>query len=365
MQAQHDQGETPTSGERLRALGAAIDRRRAIWGQRPPLLLTHRTPDPDALGALVGLRTLLRTAFGLTPEVATTGRIFRAENRAMVRELDLGFIDADHLDAERFADIFLVDTQPGFGHTPLPEGHEVFAVFDHHEPQPGVSNGGRPPEHVDVRLDVGSTSAMIYSYLRDAGVPLDPHTATALCCGVRFDTADLSHHSSPLDEQAFHATFTRADRGMLARITRPTLPASYYRELHRSLTRARSHGPLVFGLLGEVTNPESVAEMADFFLRMEGCRISLVGGAFEGTYHLSLRTETADAFALLTRVIRDEGSFGGRGPVAGGQMPLETGEPQEVRRLQRRLRARALKLVDPAELGSDASGVGRRLLRDK
>ena len=71
------------------------------------------------------------------------------------------------------------------------------------------------------------------------------------------------------------------------------------------------------------------------------------GGAFEDRYHLSLRTDLdyAEAYGLLASVLDGEGSFGGRGPVAGGQVPLPAGDDHALRTLERRLRARALRLA--------------------
>jgi nanoRNase/pAp phosphatase (c-di-AMP/oligoRNAs hydrolase) len=338
------------AGQELAHLRTVIEARRTVWAGRQPLILTHRTPDPDALGAMYGLELLLRRAFDLAPALAASGRIARAENVAMLRELELDFADAERLEKKRYGGIFLVDTQPGFGHSPLPEGIPVVAVFDHHRP-PDVEalRGRKLPPHYDLRLDVGATSSLVYGYLRDAGIELDVRTATALCCGVRFDTLDLAISATPLDAEAFYETFRLADHQKLARIQRPTLPPVYYRDLYRSLSRARRYGPAVLGFLGRVTHPESVAEMADFFRRMEGCRWSLAGGAVGQTYHLSLRTDAAEAYPFLQHVLGREGSFGGRGTVAGGQVKLETDDWRELQRLERRLRGRALELLAPDE----------------
>ena len=338
-------GETPYAH-----LGRVVERLKGEWGARRPLILTHRTPDPDALGAMFGLERLLRAGLGLDPEVAATGKISRAENVAMIRELGLTFADAETLERKRYAAVFLVDTQPGFGHTPLPAGIPVVAVFDHHRPPDLEALRGRVlPPHYDLRLEAGATSALMYGYLRDAGIELDARTATALCCGVRFDTLDLAISATPLDSEAFFETFRRADHQALARIQRPTLPAIYYRDLYLSLSRARRYGPAVLGFLGRVANPESVAEMADFFRRMEQCRWSLVGGAVGKTYHLSLRTDGFEAYPLLQHVLGSDGSFGGRGTVAGGQVRLASDDFHELQRLERRLRGRALEKIDPAE----------------
>ncbi|MFT4543400.1 MAG: nanoRNase/pAp phosphatase (c-di-AMP/oligoRNAs hydrolase) [Planctomycetota bacterium] len=308
------------------------------------LVLTHRGPDPDALGACEGLRSLLRDGFGFEPVVATLGRIHRAENLALVRALDLSLADYEGIDPTDFAGATLVDTQPQFGHTVLPENCPVLAVFDHHVPP--VGDAIEVPHH-DVRLNLGATASMIYEYLRDARVDYDEKTATALFCGVRYDTADLSRNSSPLDEEAYYECFRRGDRNMIADIAHPPLPQGYYRDLHRALKLARRHGALVIAFLGKVDNPESVAEMADFFLRMKGCSWVVAGGAYEEGYVLSLRTDYAfgKAYPLMSRVLGEEGSFGGHGHIAGGRIQLEDDLESTVQAVERRLRQNALNVI--------------------
>ena len=311
------------------------------------LVLTHRSPDPDALGACEGLRLLFEAGFGYRVTVATVGRIHRAENVTLLRTLDLELVDYDEIDHDSFAGAALVDTQPEFAHTVIPEHIPIVAVFDHHVPPDKNGHGSPTVPHKDVRLELGATSSMIYEYLRDAGVTLDPKTASALFCGVRYDTADLSRNASPLDEEAYYETFRRADRAGIARIHHPPLPRGYYRELHTALTQARQHGPLVLALLGKVANPESVAEMADFFLRMKGTSWVVVGGAYEQTYVLSLRTDYAfgKAYPLMKRVLDGLGAFGGHGHIAGGQIPLEDTGESTIKEVERTLRANALSVI--------------------
>ena len=335
-------------------------------GGAPLLVLTHLTPDPDALGALVGVRRLVGEGFGLPVRVATAGRIHRAENRAMVRELELAFEPLEAAAREPGAGVVLVDSQPGFGHTVLPEGLPVLAVFDHHEVSGAAAARLAAVPHADVRPELGATSSLVYAYLRDSGVGLDRSSATALFCGVRFDTGDLAFDVTPLDEEAYFETLRRADRLMVARILRPPLPPAYYGELRRSLQLSHRHGPLVLGLLGRVGNPESVAEMADFYLRMEGCHVAIVGGAFEDTYSLSVRTDPRRlrARAVLERLLDGAGTFGGHGGVAGARIPLAAHDPLgslDVDGLEAELRGRALAVVaDAGDAPSDGEG-GRPL----
>jgi len=325
-------------------------------GKRSLLILTHRSPDPDAIGACVGVDRLCQGCFGLKTRVASIGRIHRAENLAMVRELGLELSNYDEIDPDAFFGAVLVDTQPGFGHTLLPERIPILAVFDHHVPPAGEED--EPPSpvpHLDVRLGIGATASVIYEYLRDQGCEYDTVVATALFCGIRYDTADLSHHASPLDEEAYHATFRQADRTAITRIHHPPLPRAYYAELHAALSVARQHGALVIALLGVVSHPEFVAEMADFFLRMKGCSWVVVGGAVEedGQYVLSLRTDYAfgNAYPLMARVLDGMGSFGGHGHIAGARIDLEDLGESTIASVQRKLRQNALGI-----LGSPAEG---------
>jgi nanoRNase/pAp phosphatase (c-di-AMP/oligoRNAs hydrolase) len=126
------------------------------------LILTHRSPDPDALGACCGLRHLLENGFGMDTRVATVGRIQRAENVAMVRELGLFFEDYHKVDLGGVTGTLLVDSQPGFGHTEVPEGLPLLAVFDHHVTPEAVRDALAAVPHVDVRPDVGATSSIVY-----------------------------------------------------------------------------------------------------------------------------------------------------------------------------------------------------------
>lgn len=312
------------------------------------LVLTHRGPDPDALGACEGLRRLIEVGFGYRATVATLGRIHRAENLALVRTLELELVDYTEIDLSRFAGVTLVDTQPEFGHTVLPDTPPLVAVFDHHVPP--EKDGKRPDApHKDVRLGLGATSSMLYEYLRDAGIQLDERTASALFCGVRYDTMDLSRNASALDEEAYFETFRLCDRTKIAAIDKPPLPRSYYRAIASSMAAARQHGPLVLALLGKIENPETVAEMADFFLRMKGASWVVVGGAFEGEYVLSLRTDRSfgNAYPLMKRVLGGEGSFGGHGHIAGGRIHLEDQGESTIKSVERALRANALRVIAP------------------
>jgi nanoRNase/pAp phosphatase (c-di-AMP/oligoRNAs hydrolase) len=297
---------------------------------------------------------LLRSGVGVAATFAITGDIFRAENRAMVEECGIEYVPLGDVDASGFRSAVLVDTQPGFGHTEVPGGLPVLAVVDHHE-GPGVGPAGIP--FYDVRRGYGATSTIVFEYLDRLGVDLPVNVATALLCGLRFDTADLGRNASPSDEGAYVRLLHVADLAAYARIKSPPLSSPYFHELRRALAVARVHGPILLAFLGKISNPDMVAEMADLFLRHRETSWTLVGGLYEGTYYLSLRTDSPDqdAYPLIRGILDGEGTCGGHGRIAGGRIPVPEGEENGVYALQRRLRARALALAKQPKRG------GRRL----
>ncbi|MDF1799309.1 MAG: DHH family phosphoesterase [Planctomycetota bacterium] len=370
MNAPDPPGAALTGEQRVAALRETLAAAVAESGKDHFLILTHRSPDPDAMGAAVGMLALIERGFGHKATVATLGRIHRAENLAMVRELGLEFEDCEGLDHGPFAGLVLVDTQPSFGHTKIPSDLPVVAIIDHHEPPPledASSSEGSPEHgdkpvatyadawHEDIRVGVGATSSMVFEYLRAAGVVPDARTAGAIFCGVRYDTGDLAEGVTELDQDAWFDCFRMADQSALQRIQRPNLPPEYFSQLASALRSARQHGTMVLGLLGDVVNPEAVAEMADFFVRLDGCRWSLVGGAYEGQYYLSLRTSVGErgAYNLLGMILEGRGSFGGHGRIAGGRVELNDPMDVDLRELERSLRDRVLAMVGK---GADGDG---------
>jgi hypothetical protein len=65
--------------------------------------------------------------------------------------------------------------------------------------------------------------------------------------------------------------------------------------------------------------------MADVLLRLEQARWVICVGAYERTLILSVRTRSPEhaAEVLAQAIVAGEGSAGGHGAMAGGQVPLE------------------------------------------
>lgn len=327
-----------------------------LAGRRRLLVLTHRNPDPDSLAAAVGLRHLAWETHRLPADLGLSGRIMRAENQAMVKCLGIELIPHRDLRHSIYDCVAVVDTQPGFGHTDLPEGLSVDIVIDHHVPPTATT--GPEPRFRDVRTGIGATSSMVAGYLMDLELDVPPDVATALFYGIKTDTADLSRNAGPLDTKAYYFLIQKVDRRKLVEITNPRLPLQYYRVLRNALNNMRIFGHVVLCSLGKVGSPEMVAEVADLFARLENATAVFCGGLVGQKYYVSVRNENAgrDAYELIRGALGGEGSFGGHGAVAGGSIDLPDDSPRMLKRIERRLERNILATMgvedkSPASLG--------------
>jgi nanoRNase/pAp phosphatase (c-di-AMP/oligoRNAs hydrolase) len=330
-----------------------------LKGRRRLLVMTHNNPDPDSLGGAVGLQEFARAVAGIPSRMGITGKILRAENQAMVRELGLELDRLEDLSLADFDCFALVDTQPGFGHTFVPAGIATDIVIDHHLCADAKADATTVP-FFEVRPEIGATSSIVAGLLLEAGVAPSAQAATALAYGIRTDTADLSRDVSELDQKAWDYLSPRIDRKKLAAITNPRLPVAYFAALKEALTKVRMYDGVTLCSLGRTASGEMVAEVADLLLRMEGTRAVFCGGLVGSTYHVSVRTELGiDAWSLIRASMEGEkGSCGGHGSVAGGSIQLDSGDIRVVRRLERRLERNVLHVMGVE--GGNAAMLGDR-----
>jgi len=309
------------------------------------LVLTHTNPDPDSIGSAMGLRHLAEERLGMASAFGLVGRVMRAENKAMVDSLGIDIKPLADLDLDAFDCIALVDTQPGFGHTSLPEGRVIDIVLDHHVPP--ENGAATAAAFEDVRTEVGATSSIVTSYLMALGSEISPPVATALFYGIRTDTADLSRNASPLDETAYEYLMPKIDRHALGQITTPDLPLRYYKALRDALNNIRIFDSVVLCSLGKISGPEMVAEVADLLVRLEGKQAVFCGGTVDQTYYVSVRSELdgRSAWHLLRDALDGEGTFGGHGAIAGGSVTLHDNTTRTVKRLERRLERNVLRTM--------------------
>jgi nanoRNase/pAp phosphatase (c-di-AMP/oligoRNAs hydrolase) len=284
------------------------------------LILPHNDPDPDAIASAVALRYLLAERLGMESTIAYRGIIGRAENRALVRYLGHPLEPLSDLDPQPSSCLALIDTQPGAGNITLPPGARVVLVVDHHAWREETATAG----FADVRSELGATSTILTQYLQAAGAEPPSSLATALFYGIKTITMGLSRDTSPADTAAYSYLQPRINVGALAKIEHAQVPADYFRSFDAALRGARMYDGVIFAYIAVLSYPELAAEMADVLLRLEKAQWVICVGVYQGALVLSVRTRGQEHTAeeLVQAIVAGEGSAGGHGTIAGGQIPL-------------------------------------------
>ena len=325
---------TQKSENHLNLLYAAVGDADAV------LILPHNDPDPDAIASAVALRHLLLEALNVESAIVCQGIIGRAENRALVRYLGQPLRPLTDADLAGQASIALVDTQPGAGNNALPAGCEAAIVIDHHTWRELTAKA----DYVDVRLEVGATSTILTEYLQAANLEPEPPLATALFYGIKTDTRGLSRGARPADVAAYLYLQPHIDVQALAEIEYAQVPASYFKSFDTALQAARVYNGVVIAFVGPMAYPDLAAEMARLLLRLEKSQWIVCMGVHQEVLLLSVRTQspTGRAEDLVQAIVGDDGTAGGHGPSAGGQIPLKGRDPEQIAHV---LRQRVLRVL--------------------
>lgn len=293
-----------------------------LTGEEKVLIMVHDNPDPDALASALGFKYLLQSVWKISSLISYGGIIGRAENRAMIKLLDIEIVPFPKVRLKEFTTVALIDTQPGSGNNSLPPARMPDIVIDHHIP---VYEKSRRAAFSDIRADYGSTSTIITEYLSSAGIlGGDRKVATALLYGIKSDTRDLGRETGAKDVASYLGLFPRVMFKVLSRIEHPKLSRSYFGVISRAVDRALVFEDAVITDLGNVESADNLAEMADFLIRAEDTRWALCLGEYDNSLYFSLRTtiSKANAGLLARRLTRRNGSGGGHCMIAGGRIPV-------------------------------------------
>jgi nanoRNase/pAp phosphatase (c-di-AMP/oligoRNAs hydrolase) len=334
-----------TRSERLLAVLAPFQR---------VVVVSHVNPDPDSLASMLGIKALVESCQPGKPVTLTVdGMIARSENRAMVELIPISLVPVESVDPDPATAVVMVDTQPGTGRR-FSEAAVPQVVIDHHDTG-GVLSGVL---YSDIRTHLGATSTMVTGYLLEQRVVTTPQLASALLYGIESETTGYPREASSLDDGALIWLFPRADKDLLAQIRNPKLPQSHFATFQNALANAFQYNGVIISWCGTVTQPDIIAEIADFFIRFDQVNWSLAIGIFEDRLKLSLRAGQLGGRAgeTLLTVLEGLGSAGGHDRRAGGTIVLAGNDSKSIEDLLGTIRHRLL-----GQLHVDEQQ-GRRLL---
>lgn len=299
-----------------------------VRGKRKVLIMIHDNPDPDALASASGFQYLLQSRWKIAGVICYGGIVGRAENRAMIKALDIEIVPFSKIHLRDFGLVALIDTQPGSGNNSLPETHIPAIVIDHHVP---LYENSKKAAFTDIRADYGSTSTIITEYLIEAGIAeKNRKVATALLYGIKSDTRDLGRETGPRDMAAYLRLFPHVLLKVLSRIEHPRLSRNHFRTVTRAINQAQIYRDVIIADLGRVESADNLAEMADFLIRVDDVKWVLCLGGFNQGLYFSIRSTHRKAHAgnIARKMAKGSGAGGGHCMVAGGRVDLKDNYPE-------------------------------------
>ena len=317
---------------------------KALAGKSNILITTHVHPDPDAAASCLAMQRLLEATL---PAAKLTIR-FKGQHDAprlagFAKTAQISYLTWDDAALTQYDAIVLVDTQASFSVSPLPEGVVPTVLVDHHR---GRGRRLKSP-FSDVRIDVGATASIVFSYFMELHLPIDPTLASAMLHAIESDVAGAAGQQSQLDTVAISSLVLVADIRKLWQMRYVDVPATYYSAFARAIEGALRYDLALITHAGKVDRVEEAALLADGLLRCEGIDCVLVTAEHEGRMILSLRSSLPrlSAGELMRRLVNKIGDGGGHRTKAGGQITLETDSAACIDRFHKTLKRRLLRCL--------------------
>ncbi len=314
-----------------------------LRGARTMLIVMQDHPDPDAIGAAVGLRAVAHNVNNVQCSIVHGGTVGRGENRALVQYLDLNLRPIGDINPDDFGLVAMVDAQPHSGNASLDDKFVPHVVIDHHP----IRNTTRKSAFTDIRSRYGSTATILWEYLEYADITPEIPVATAMLYGIRSDTQDLGREATQADIDAAEKLHGLANKRMLGQIQRGRVPGGYFQMLVNALREAVIYPNAIIASLGELQNADMLGEAADLFLRHEQVGWTMAYGFYNDKALVSVRTVDAGVRAedVIRKIICRIGTGGGHATSAGGQVPLKKQTATYRKELEKKFRDRFLRTI--------------------
>ncbi len=307
------------------------------------LILMHDNPDPDSLASAFGLQYLLKNLTEKPSLIGYSGIVGRAENRAMIKHLEIKLCPMSRIPIKEYSCIAMVDTQPSTGNNSLPAELFPKIVFDHHP----FRSASRRVAYREIKTKYNVTASIITEYLIASKLEFDFKLATALFYAIKSETEGLSREVGKIEARLRHYLYPHVDQKLLANIENARVSKEYYQTIHSALENSTVYGDAVVAKIENVQNPHIVAEVADFLMRLEKIKWGFCFGTYNGDVLVSARTieRSNDAGNLMRQAFGDLGAAGGHEMMAGAKISLKATSLQGKRSFVRQLIFKVLELT--------------------
>jgi nanoRNase/pAp phosphatase (c-di-AMP/oligoRNAs hydrolase) len=273
--------------------------------------------DPDAIACAMAVKRLLwrKTA---AVSIANVNEIRRPDNLTMIRLIQVPMAPIKSINTAEFNRIVMVDSQP--------DHHQDLAAFvphviiDHHP----AGNSAQAP-FMDIRPSYGATASILIEYLRAAKIKPSAKLATGLYYAIKTDTSNFERQTLIEDLNAFQYIFKYININMARRIEQAEMRMDFLKFFKRAIEERRVLKGRLYVHLGRVAHPDICVQIADFFMRVDSVKGSVVSGLHQNKLVVIFRNDgiRKDAGRNAKNSFGRWGSAGGHKNAARAEVPLE------------------------------------------
>jgi len=278
--------------------------------------------DPDAMASAMALKRLFWRRVRKT-SIYHSNVIKRADNLAMINLLKLDQKHIRKLKPQNFTKFAIVDSQPS--HNEQLSKYNFDIIIDHH---PFVTQS--QATFLEIKEDYGATSSIMTEYLRAAGIKPSPRLATALFYGIKTDTDNFVRDSTPGDINAFRYLFQFINVNIIKKIESSELTKNTLQNYKTAMENLIFVKDKVLIPMDNVSNPDNLVLMADFFLKMAEITWSVAAGIIGKKLVIIFRNAgfRLDAGKVAKKLFGEYGSAGGHKSAARAEIPLSNIESE-------------------------------------
>ena len=273
--------------------------------------------DPDAIACAMAVKRLLWRKTAVV-SIGNVNEIKRPDNLTMIRLIQAPLVPLKSLNIAGFNRIVMVDSQPDHHKDLEPLTPQV--IIDHHP----VGNSAKAP-FLDIRPSYGATASILIEYLRAAKIKPSAKLATGLYYAIKTDTSNFERQTLIEDLNAFQYIFKFTNIHMARRIEQAEMRMDFMKYFKRAIEERRFQKGHLYVHLGPVPNPDVCVQIADFFMRVDSVRSSVVSGVHQGKLVVIFRNDgfRSNAGVQAKKSFGQLGSAGGHKTTARAEVPLE------------------------------------------
>ncbi|MCK5162399.1 MAG: DHH family phosphoesterase [Desulfobacula sp.] len=272
--------------------------------------------DPDAIASAMAVKRLLWRKVSEV-SIAHFNKISRPDNLAMIEYTEPGLVALDDIKKQDFTTFVVVDSQPD--HNERFSQFSYDAIIDHH---PITCEDAA---YVDIRPDYGACSTIMTEYLKSKKTKFSSRLAAALMLGIKTDTSDFTRQASLRDIRAFQYLYQFADNNIVTKVERAALTQEDLNFLGCAIKQRKVINNRVFFHAGNITKPDELVVVADFFLTLARINWSIISGVYDKKLIIVMRNDglrkgagntAKEAFSMY-------GSAGGHKTMARAELDLK------------------------------------------